>query len=279
MLSGPARPRWAAFVASAALVGLALSACASASPTPAPAGTAAPTQPVASSAPTATPAPATVAPTNAPTTAADGGIAGAEKKLAAIASYRFKVTIAGKGALGSFGQDSGQVQMSGTVIVKPTNALHFEMSGLDMGSGSPSKMGLTIIGDKGWIDLGTGMTMEVPADSAQGMGQSFDAFRPEKLFGSTFDSYGSGFKAGSEEQKNGVATIHYTADETTLKGFATAYGEGTWSADVWIAKDGGYPVSSSVVGKVATGENAGEFRITMDITNVDDPANKVTAPA
>ena len=57
-----------------------------------------------------------------------------------------------------------------------------------------------------------------------------------------------------------------TLDETATK----------WTADVWIATQGGYPVSTAIVG----GDDSGKvvFQLVFDITNINDSANKVTAP-
>jgi hypothetical protein len=50
----------------------------------------------------------------------------------------------------------------------------------------------------------------------------------------------------------------------------------TWTADVWIAQNGGYPVSMSILAKAS--DNSILYEIQFDITNINDPANKVTAP-
>ena len=50
----------------------------------------------------------------------------------------------------------------------------------------------------------------------------------------------------------------------------------TWSADIWIAKDGGYPVSIAIVATAKDGTIP--YETTFDLTNINDAANKVTAP-
>ena len=49
-----------------------------------------------------------------------------------------------------------------------------------------------------------------------------------------------------------------------------------WSADIGIATNGGYPVSMAIIGTAADKSTA--YEILFDITNVNDPANVVTAP-
>ncbi len=84
------------------------------------------------------------------------------------------------------------------------------------------------------------------------------------------------YKAVGEEQHNGMATVHYQADASIMSTYGSMLGVtgGTWSADVWLAKDGGYPVGVSIK---STGGSA-TFEMTLDITNINDPANKVEAP-
>ena len=54
----------------------------------------------------------------------------------------------------------------------------------------------------------------------------------------------------------------------------------TWTIDTWLAKDGGFPVSASIVaeGKNDAGE-AGKFSISVDVTGINDPNLKIEAPA
>ena len=266
------RPTRAAAILAAWVV-LAVAGCGSAaSPTASPSvGPArvvsSPTSAVGSTGPSASAGP----------TGQSDAIGGAASKLADISSYRFRIAVSGK----SLGVGSGgTIVMTGTVILKPTRALHFELSGVTPGS-SAGSMSMTLVGDQAWLDLGTGRPMEVPADQMSSMSSTFDSFRPETLFGSTFNNYGTDFHAVGTETKNGVACTHYQADQKVLATFATVYGvQGTWSADVWLARDGGYPVSTVVSGKAAgASASGGDFLLSMDITNIDDASNTVSPPA
>jgi hypothetical protein len=46
--------------------------------------------------------------------------------------------------------------------------------------------------------------------------------------------------------------------------------------DIWIAKAGGYPVSMAMVAKAS--DNSLAYEILFDITNVNDPTIKISAP-
>jgi len=77
------------------------------------------------------------------------------------------------------------------------------------------------------------------------------------------------------EIKDGVSTVRYRSDEVVDQ-MVEGGQYSTWSADIWLAQAGGYPVSMDIVAKEAdTGE---PYEVKFDITNVNDPANKVTAP-
>jgi hypothetical protein len=49
-----------------------------------------------------------------------------------------------------------------------------------------------------------------------------------------------------------------------------------WTGDIWIAKTGGYPVSSAIFAKTSDGTVA--FQMTYDMTNINDTSLKVTVP-
>jgi hypothetical protein len=106
-----------------------------------------------------------------------------------------------------------------------------------------------------------------------------DSFAPSTMFSSMMDpSTMAGFTKVGTEQKNGVTADHYQASQAALAEFGSAFDVtgATWSADIWIATNGGYPVSMAIIGTAADKSIA--YEILFDITNVNDPANVVTAP-
>lgn len=204
----------------------------------------------------------------------------ATASLADLNSYRFAVAMEGQGVTAEAGASGGSVKMTGTVVLKPARALRFDLTATSTdAAASESQLSYVLIGDRAWVGA-DGMLTEVPAAGAEGMAGSFDAFLPEKLFSTNFTGYASGYKLVGDEQKNGVACHHFQADTTVLKQYATLHGvTGDWHADVWIAKDGGFPVSWAVRGSAAAGGASGTYSMSVDITNINDPANKVTAPS
>jgi hypothetical protein len=104
-----------------------------------------------------------------------------------------------------------------------------------------------------------------------------DSFAPATMFSSMVGSTAEGFNKVGNEQKNGVSADHYQGTQAVygeLDSLAGVSGA-TWTADLWIATDGGYPVSMAII---ATSSGAVVYEILFDITNVNDPNNKITAP-
>lgn len=272
-----------ALVASAILLVAACGGSAATAPPPTP-------QPTSAAAATATPA-ASLPPASAAATAAPGGssgtgsdVSGAATALANLTSYKFTMKLEGMlgGALpAASGEGSGTFTMAGTVILKPERALEITMSGL--GGGETAGIGLRylIVGDKVYMDLG-GTTMEVPQDQGTNVEDMFNSFSPQEMFGKTYGDYANQLERVGEEQRNGVATIHYKASATALSAFQDLVGGAgytDWQMDLWIAKDAGYMVSAVTGGTVKADGQESKYLVSIDITNVNDPSNKVTKPS
>ena len=263
---------------------LAVSACggaASPAPSTGPGDTGAPIASTTTSA-TSAPTPAS-GETTAPgdTGGANGGtaFAAATTALNALDSYAFKVEIQSTNVSGSVTTTSHQV-MSGVVENKPDKASTFLQSTLDASGNATSGTGIITIGDKAWISSGgtNGPWTEVPASSADIFVQSLASFRPEQMFGLYFAGIGGDFTVAGSETKNGIATTHYSGDQSvgSLLG-AIANFQGQWKSDVWIANDGGYLVHSEASATGATGPASGSFLILVDITN-PNAAGPVQSP-
>jgi hypothetical protein len=98
----------------------------------------------------------------------------------------------------------------------------------------------------------------------------FGMFDPTLLVGAfSGPALAAGAANQGTETKNGVQATHYHIDSTTGAGLAGIPAGAT--VDLWIA-DKGYLVALE-----AKGTSGGDFSI--QVTNVDDPANKVVAPS
>jgi hypothetical protein len=201
----------------------------------------------------------------APTSAADkttnangGGLGGAVNAFSSIKSYQFSMTMKG----GSYGSMFGSAPITGMIVVDPPAA-------------SMNVMGMEVreVGGKSFVNMGTSWT-ESSGSSTTSMA---DSLSPEKLFGSYLGAdLAAGYKSAGEEQKNGVTAVHYVAGADVMNQYGSLLGVdgGTWTAEVWISKDGGYPVGM----KLASTGGSSEFLMQIDITNINDPANVITDP-
>lgn len=239
---------------------LAVAACGGSAPATQAPGNAAPSTAPAVSAGASAAAAQPSADASQPPAGDTGGLSGAAARLSSIGSFKFKMALTG----GSFGTMLGAEPITGTVTTNP-KAAQMSMMGIEM----------IEVNGKTWIKMGADWT-ESTDDSTSSLA---DSFAPEKMFGSTLSGAAAeGYKAVGEDQKNGVAAVHYTADASLLGTYGSLFGvEGNaiWSADVWVAKDGGYPVSMSVK---ATGGSE-KFEMTFDVTDVNSPSNKIESPA
>lgn len=285
MRTRPDRPaRSLALLASAILLLAACGGSAATQPpaTPQPTATAA-----AAGSPTATePSASAAAETPAPAGSAASGdeVSGAATALANLTSYKFRMKLEGSFGAAMPAPSSGgpgTFTMSGTVVLKPERALEITMSGL--GGGETSGIGLRyiILGDKVYMDLG-GTSMEVPQEQGTSVEDMFNSLSPQEMFGKTYGGYTNDLVKVGEEQRNGVATVHYKADAKTLAAYqdlvgGTGYSD--WQMDLWIAREAGYMVSAITGGTVKLDGQESKYLVSMDITNVNDPANKVTKPS
>jgi hypothetical protein len=201
-----------------------------------------------------------------------GDLSGAAANLDNITSYKFSMTLAGGqwgsmlGMLGGGASETGNAPftITGTIVTKPDKAADISLAGLRM----------IEIGGMDYIDLGTGQFMSTPQSGSS----LADSFAPSEMFSSMVGSVSTGFNKVGTEQKNGVAADHYQGTDAAFAGLDTLSGvqNATWTADVWIATEGGYPVSMAVIGTV-NGEMV--YEILFDVTNVNDPGNKIEVPS
>ena len=214
--------------------------------------------------------------TSGPAATGQGGGSGLGDTSAAFAnitSFKFSMTLAGGSygsmlsALGASGTGDVPFTMSGTIVVKPEKAADINMGGFHM----------IEVGGFDYLDMGgTGAFFKTAATSGSSLA---DSFSPETMFSSAVGSSSSGdYQKVGTESKNGVQADHYRATSSAMSAFGSAMGvtAATWTGDIWVSVTGGYPVSMSFIGSAA--DNSVAFELAFDISNVNDPSNKVTAP-
>ncbi len=169
------------------------------------------------------------------------------KGLDNVDSYRISITV------------SGVEQYKGVVVTKPVLSRDITISGGTR---------IVVIGNDAWVADGSEPLKAVPSQLATTM---FAAFDPTLMVGmfSGPEWAQSSLDKGAE-QKNGVSAHHFLIDSTTAVGGFSGVPAGA-SINLWIA-DEGYLVAWE-----STGMGGGDMSI--QVTGVDDPANKVERPS
>ena len=199
-----------------------------------------------------------------------GDLTGLDAAFDNITAYKFTLVMAGDTfssltALGGSAASGGSFTMSGTVISKPAPAADIQM------------LGFHIIEVDGvdYIDMGgAGTFIAAPVQAGTtGMAESLSA---KSLFGSMSSAISGANKVGTE-QKNGVTADHYVATQASIASLVTEYAPGgTGTGEIWVAQNGGYPVSVKISATKTDGSIGIGFQ--MEITNVNDTSLKVTKP-
>jgi hypothetical protein len=244
-----------------AVIAIAFSACSGGSATPSASASAAQT-----SIDTSTPQP-TAASTS---TDAGAGLGSAAAAMANMTSFKFTMTVEGDNLSdtlatlpGAANSGNGPFSLKGTFVLKPTKAADVTVTGA-----------LHIISVDGSDYQDPGIVGSFTKTDAAGL---TDSLSPISVYAEV-NPNPAGFTIIGTETKDGVDTDHYQAGKSALAELASIAGvdNATWTADIWIARTGGYPVSVSVVAKAADGSIP--YEIVFDLTKIDDPGNNVTAP-
>ena len=261
----------------AAALAVFLSACSSSAATPPPATGTVPGAPASAAVSIAASAPAASVPASQPAgqRTADPVLAKALAQLNGLTSYKFKLTVKG----GSYATSVGTGGVAGTVVNQPAFAVQFTYADLEI---------IEIVG-KNWTKNGASWDLS----KYPNLPTTYDSYGPAVQLAHYFDvSVAPYYTAAGDETVNGVPATRYTAAPQILNFMVANWGvtaangkpDGLVQAgDIWIAKDGGYPVRWKVT---ATGGVAGpgsggsaDFEYLLDITKANDAANVIHVPA
>ena len=159
----------------------------------------------------------------------------------------------------------GVKQYESVVVTKP------ELSkAITIYDGANITTRIVIIGKEAWTaDGADGAFQSVPAELAGTMLMAFD---PALMLGAyaSLDWASSAANLGTED-KNGVQAHHVKIDSTSFLGAAAQMPAGA-AIDVWIA-DAGYVVAWEMTGFPE------DANFAIEVTGVNDPANKVERPS
>jgi hypothetical protein len=223
---------------------------------------------------TATVTPTPVAPGEATPTLAveatptpEGGAAGEPTPEVAIPTFDLDAlsgAIPGVDSYRTAFSIDGELAYESVVVTQPV--LSKDITTYD--DGEPSTK-FIIIGDEVWTADGPDADYQsVPSELGNAMLMAFDPALMLGAFGGA-NLAGVGGLVGTES-KNGVQARHIRIDSTTAAGFAASMPAGS-SIDIWVA-EAGYLVAWEMSGFEADSD------ISIQVTNVNDPSNKVDPP-
>ena len=169
------------------------------------------------------------------------------KGLANVDSYRISITV------------NGIEQYKGVVVTEPVLSRDLTISGGTR---------IVVIGNEAWVANGSEPLKPVPRQIATTM---FAAFDPTLLVGAfSGPEWAQSSLDKGVEEKNGVPAHHFLIDSTTAVGGFSGVPAGA-AVNIWIA-DEGYLVAFETTG-------IGGSDMSIQVTGVDDPTNKVDRPA
>jgi hypothetical protein len=168
--------------------------------------------------------------------------------LANVDSYRVTITMA------------GTEQYKGVVVTKPVLARDLTIAGGTR---------IVVIGNEAWVAQGSEPLKSVPQQFATTM---FAAFDPTLLVGLfSGPQWAQSSLEKGVEQKNGVTARHFVIEQSTMVGGLAGLPAGA-AINFWIHDDG-YLVECEQTGMGAAGDTS------IQVSGVDDPANKVERPS
>jgi len=173
--------------------------------------------------------------------------------LPGVDSYRTETSI------------GGVKQYESVVVTKPVLS-----KAITVYDGGEVSQRFVVIGDEFWIAEGADGAFE--ADTTGFGSTMLMAFDPALMLGG-FAGIDWGQAASNQgvEEKNGVQAHHVRIDSTTFVGAAAAMPAGA-AIDVWVA-DAGYLVAWEMSGFPE------DANFAIEVTGVNDPANKVDRPS
>lgn len=168
--------------------------------------------------------------------------------LANVDSYRISMTV------------GGVEQYKGVVVTKPVLSRDLTIAGGTR---------IVVIGNEAWVAQGSEPLKSVPSQLATTM---FAAFDPTLFVGAfAGPQWAQSALDKGAEQKNGINAHHLLINSTTMVGGLSGLPAGA-VINFWIA-DEGYLVAWEQTGMATGGDTS------IQVTGVDDPANKVARPS
>jgi hypothetical protein len=195
----------------------------------------------------------------------------AANALADLRSYR--VAVATRGLVEAT-PATATVTMTSTLLQGAEPAAKFSMAGVD--GFADGRLDAVVIGDQAWLKEGSAGHWAKSPGGAGDFDAAFTTLSPIDLVDGFDDLSGALHRVGSE-RRNGRPAVHYHADSNDPA--ADTAGLTSGSVDAWLATTNGYLVALVIDGTWDADGTPTPVLLRIDVTHVDDPANKVAPPA
>jgi hypothetical protein len=195
----------------------------------------------------------------------------AANALADLRSYR--VAVATRGLVEAT-PATATVTMISTLLQGAEPAAKFSMVGVD--GFADGRLDAVVIGDQAWLKEGSAGHWVKSPGGAGDFDAAFTTLSPIDLVDGFDDLSGALHRVGSE-RRNGRPAVHYHADSNDPA--ADTAGLTSGSVDAWLATTNGYLVALVIDGTWDADGTPTPVLLRIDVTHVDDPANKVAPPA
>jgi hypothetical protein len=198
--------------------------------------------------------------------------------FADLESYRYSLRISFEGEeLAEEGLGALSFDMTGAFVAPDRSRVRIEG---DIGGFTLEEESISI-GDRTWVL--TGDTWR------EGEGSFESGELAPNTFFSDFDVEKLTVIKPSEETVNGVDSLRYSIDEADieqLEALAAVFGDGDaleelpedFTLELWLAKDGGWPVKMVMTARGPVDGGDFDVEMTMDITDVNDPDIEIEPP-
>jgi hypothetical protein len=193
----------------------------------------------------------------------------AANALADLKSYR--VSVATRGLVAAI-PASGTVTMTSTLLQGGDPAAEFSMAGVDGFTGG--RLRAIVIGDQAWLKEGGGPWVKSPGGAAD-FDAAFTTLSPIDLV-SEFDGLSASLQRVGTERRNGRSTVRYHAGSGDAA--AAAAGLTTGSVDAWLATSGRFLVGLAIDGTWDSDGTPTPVVLKIDVTRVNNPANRISPP-
>jgi hypothetical protein len=163
--------------------------------------------------------------------------------------------------------------MTSTLLQGANPAAEFSMAGVDGYAGG--RLRAIVIGDQAWLKEGDGRWAKSPGGAAD-FDAAFTTLSPIDLVDG-FDGLSAALQRVGTERHNSTSTIRYHTDSDVE--LAAAAGLTSGSLDAWLATSGRYLVGLAIDGTWDVDGTPTRVVLRIDVSHVNDRANKVSPPA